>query len=147
MCISENRGGHHGRLTIPTACKRQLFAGTQKPGSLIDNNKGVRKKRRPQTVRHNYHDHFRDENPSSSDEEDSPKDFDRAHFPIKLHAILDNIEQDGHGHVISWQPHGRSFKVHKQEIFMKTILPQYFKLSKYASFQRQLNLCKCGAKD
>lgn len=41
--------------------------------------------------------------------------------------------------IISWQPHGRCFVVHKPDEFAK-LLPQFFKLSKIASFQRQLNL-------
>jgi len=41
--------------------------------------------------------------------------------------------------VVSWQPHGRCFVVHRPDKF-KEMLPQYFKLSKIASFQRQLNL-------
>jgi len=41
--------------------------------------------------------------------------------------------------VVSWQPHGRCFVVHKPKEFVD-LLPKYFKLSKLASFQRQLNL-------
>ncbi len=61
-------------------------------------------------------------------------------FPLKLHALLDTIEADGHADVISWQPHGRSFRVHKTKEFVDTIMPRYFRQSKLTSFQRQLNL-------
>ena len=53
--------------------------------------------------------------------------------------MLEKIEDDGFGSIISWQPHGRCFVVHKPAEF-KDLLPNYFKLSKIASFQRQLNL-------
>jgi hypothetical protein len=61
-------------------------------------------------------------------------------FPLKLHALLDTIEADGHADVISWQPHGRCFRVHKTEEFVEAIMPRYFRQSKLTSFQRQLNL-------
>jgi hypothetical protein len=61
-------------------------------------------------------------------------------FPLKLHALLDTIEADGHADVISWQPHGRCFRVHKTEEFVENIMPRYFRQSKLTSFQRQLNL-------
>jgi hypothetical protein len=54
--------------------------------------------------------------------------------------MLDKIEEDGFAHVVSWQPHGRCFIVHKQKQFLEHVMPTYFKQSKFASFQRQLNL-------
>lgn len=53
--------------------------------------------------------------------------------------MLERVEKEGFGHVVSWQPHGRCFVVHNTELF-KELLPRYFTLSKIASFQRQLNL-------
>ena len=61
-------------------------------------------------------------------------------FPRKLHHILDQIERDGHAHVISWLPHGRAFAIHKPKDFIATIMPHYFQQTKITSFQRQLNL-------
>jgi HSF-type DNA-binding len=61
-------------------------------------------------------------------------------FPTKLHEMLDDIERDGYGHVVSWQPHGRCFIVRKPKEFVEHVMPTYFKQSKLASFQRQLNL-------
>lgn len=34
-------------------------------------------------------------------------------FPVKLHYLLEDMESDGLGHIVSWQPHGRCFIVHK----------------------------------
>lgn len=42
--------------------------------------------------------------------------------------------------VISWLPQGQAFKVFNAKEFEAHLLPKYFKHSKIASFQRQLNL-------
>ena len=58
-------------------------------------------------------------------------------FPQKLHKLLDDNRFE---EIISWQPHGRSFKVHQRGDFMKKVYPIYFnKTVKYPSFQRQLS--------
>lgn len=57
-------------------------------------------------------------------------------FPVKLHAMLTSLEEEGGIHIASWMPHGRSFKVHNQEKFMAEVLPKWFKLTKHTSFIR-----------
>jgi len=64
------------------------------------------------------------------------KGDDAVTFPVKLYAIL--ADPDNH-HAISWQPHGRSWKVHKRDIFMKEVCPKYFSQTKFESFVRQSN--------
>jgi hypothetical protein len=101
------------------------------------------------SVEHNYTDHAtaRAENPLY----DPPLKFlsvDRqpakggvtVPFPLKLHEMLDQIEADGLADVISWQPHGRCFVVHEPKSFSDSVMPTYFRQTKFASFQRQLNL-------
>jgi len=61
-------------------------------------------------------------------------------FPVKLHEMLDQIESDGLADVVSWASHGRCFCVHKPKEFVHHVMPHYFKQTKMASFQRQLNL-------
>lgn len=56
-------------------------------------------------------------------------------FPSKLYNILDSEEE-----CISWMPHGRAFLVRDTDKFMEDIAPRYFKMLKYRSFTRQLNL-------
>lgn len=46
-------------------------------------------------------------------------------FPVKLHFMLNELQLDGCDHIVSWQPHGRCFVVHKQSLFVKSILPMY----------------------
>lgn len=53
--------------------------------------------------------------------------------------MLESVEAEGLNHIVSWQPHGRCFVVHNPTDFVH-ILARCFKISKVASFQRQLNL-------
>ena len=46
-------------------------------------------------------------------------------FPVVLHDMLTHLEQSGLSHFASWQPHGRSFKVHQPAQFVQHILPLY----------------------
>lgn len=102
---------------------------------------------------HDYHDHGSDPPANMCD---SPRKFSKHQhssdmtsssskigtitaFPVKLHDMLEQMEDESLSHVISWQPHGRCFVVHQAAAF-KQLLPNFFKLSKIASFQRQLNL-------
>jgi len=113
-------------------------------------------------VQHNYHDHSkeapcrtgnrvtkesRDACPVTVDLEYSsrfvmPDSKGRvlSRFPRKLHELLETIDEDGPAGVISWQPHGRSFLIHKAEEFITTVMPQHFRQTKLSSFHRQLNL-------
>eukprot|EP00977_Amphora_coffeiformis_P013750 scaffold3667_cov180-Amphora_coffeaeformis.AAC.11 len=90
---------------------------------------------------HNYHDYA---NVTREEAEAVPKKRRRGGvtipFPTKLMETLEKIEADGCGHIISWQPHGRCFVIHKQRLFADQILPEYFGQTKLTSFQRQLNL-------
>lgn len=61
-------------------------------------------------------------------------------FPVKLHQLLSGTDEDGFSHIVSWQPHGRSFIVKKHNEFVEKVLPCCFRQTKFASFQRQLNL-------
>ena len=44
-------------------------------------------------------------------------------FPVKLHYMIKELETDGMADIVSWQPHGRCFVVHKQLHFVEKILP------------------------
>jgi HSF-type DNA-binding len=54
--------------------------------------------------------------------------------------MLDHMEARGDKSIVCWQSHGRAFIVHKPKEFVTEIMPQFFNQTKYASFQRQLNL-------
>ena len=59
-------------------------------------------------------------------------------FPLKVQEMLADVEKQGNSHIVSWLPHGKSFRVHKEEEFVAYILPCYFNQSKLTSFTRQL---------
>lgn len=96
-------------------------------------------------VVHNYHDHAMDPDENDVDVHES-SDAGRRRggvsvaFPTKLHSVLEQVEVDGLAHVISWQPHGRCFVIHKPKEFVDHVMPKYFRQTKLTSFQRQLNL-------
>jgi hypothetical protein len=54
-------------------------------------------------------------------------------FPWKLHAMLETCEREGLSHIVSWLPDNTSFRVHNPGVFMKTIIVNYFKQTKYKS--------------
>jgi hypothetical protein len=54
--------------------------------------------------------------------------------------MLGVVASNGNEDIVSWQPHGKAFRVHKPQDFAKLIMPHYFKQSQYKSFQRQLNI-------
>jgi hypothetical protein len=72
--------------------------------------------------------------------DDGSRSQGHALFPWKLHDMLKECEMEGKDAVVSWQPHGRAFKVHNSRAFVADIMPLHFKQTKYKSFQRQLNL-------
>jgi len=63
--------------------------------------------------------------------------FPISNFPAKVHKILSIPE---FSHIVSWMPHGRSWKVLKPKLFKEIVMPKYFPhQSKYSSFTRQVN--------
>jgi hypothetical protein len=60
-------------------------------------------------------------------------------FPFQLHDMLQDASRKGFESVIAWLPCGTAFKIHNQDIFTQVILPKYFNMKRYQSFQRQLH--------
>ncbi|KAL7572586.1 hypothetical protein ACA910_000402 [Epithemia clementina (nom. ined.)] len=110
-----------------------------------------RKSNHDRRVQHNYHDHMHDKPPAYLYDEEvlgnghcftvSSTGLGGAglSFTIKLHEMLNTVEREESKHIVSWQPHGRCFVIHKIEMF-KELLPRFFGINKIASFQRQLNM-------
>lgn len=58
---------------------------------------------------------------------------------MKLMEILDNEDISD---IISWLPHGRGFVILDKHRFADEILPNYFKVAKFSSFNRRMNRWK-----
>jgi hypothetical protein len=54
--------------------------------------------------------------------------------------MLEDMATVGDESIVSWQPHGKAFRVHLPYAFARTVMPCYFKQTKYKSFQRQLHI-------
>ena len=61
-------------------------------------------------------------------------------FPQQLYQVLKAAESEGFDHIISWNPDGRSFKVHNRDLFAQEILPKHFKTSNFKSYQVGINV-------
>jgi hypothetical protein len=57
-------------------------------------------------------------------------------FPVKLYTILARPEFQ---EIITWMPHGRSWKVLKPHLFESMVMPLFFEYSNYHSFNRLIN--------
>lgn len=64
----------------------------------------------------------------------------RQPFPVKVYEMLQDADPKKFSHLISWNPAGTGFMVHDKDKFTDDIVPLYFNLTKYKSFQRQLSL-------
>lgn len=118
--------------TVPSS----MITITTRPTTKRSNNNHTDKDRHRRVV-HAYHDHATD---APSVIPHITRGGVKTPFPVRLHNMLSGVEAQGLTHIVSWQPHGRSFLVHKSQEFTDHIMPQYFNQGKFASFQRQLNL-------
>jgi HSF-type DNA-binding len=123
---------HRGVQVVAIAPVPSVAYKPQKPGLTANDHER-------HFVVHNYHDHSQ-ERPMEGDVPDKEDHHPRRRgvtvpFPIRLHAVLLQVEADGLGHVISWMPHGRCFVIHQPKEFAETVMPTYFrqtKLTRYA---------------
>ncbi|EED88007.1 predicted protein [Thalassiosira pseudonana CCMP1335] len=63
-------------------------------------------------------------------------------FPHQLYRLLENVHTMGYNAElpITWLPHGRAFIVKNTGVFVKEIMPRFWKAKKLRSFTRQLCL-------
>lgn len=66
----------------------------------------------------------------------------RQPFPVKVYEMLENADEKQFSHVVSWNATGTGFMVHDKEHFTREIVPDYFNLTKYKSFQRQVGFVR-----
>jgi len=58
-------------------------------------------------------------------------------YVLRIHEMLENAEKERQTHIVSWQPHGRAFRIHNEPLFVSQIMPRYFQ-AKLGSFRRWL---------
>eukprot|EP00980_Cylindrotheca_fusiformis_P025774 scaffold14589_cov106-Cylindrotheca_fusiformis.AAC.3 len=58
-------------------------------------------------------------------------------YVMRIHEMLEDAEREGNKDIVSWQSHGRCFRIHNEPEFVKKIMPRYFK-AKIGSFRRWL---------
>lgn len=57
------------------------------------------------------------------------------YFPEKVYIMLEETEKAGQTEIVGWLSHGRAWKIHDQDRFVKEIMPVYFGgLSKYTRY-------------
>lgn len=65
-----------------------------------------------------------------------PSDIEQMNFPQKVHHILSQPEYSKY---ISWQPHGRAFRINIPKMFENKVCSKYLGHTRYSSFLRQLS--------
>jgi len=134
MC---NQGFTSPSSVTPRAEDEDVSVGTCSRQSSVSSSSLTKEERL--VVQHDYHDHAKDPIPLEHIGK-ALEDYKNYNaFPLKLYEMLDLVHRDGYDEMISWQAHGRCFVIRRPKEF-RNILPRYFRLSKIASFQRQLNL-------
>ncbi|KAL7577317.1 hypothetical protein ACA910_002055 [Epithemia clementina (nom. ined.)] len=63
--------------------------------------------------------------------------YEHESFAQKLHRIVTNLENEGNEDIMSFLDEGGLW-VHEPDIFVKEIMPKYFRGNTWASFRRQL---------
>lgn len=64
-------------------------------------------------------------------------------FPVKMCALL---SQPQLSHIITWLPHGRSWRVLDTRAFETAVLPAFFESDNYRSFNHVINAWKSRRK-
>lgn len=91
-------------------------------------------------VQHNYHDFAQVNVALLMEKPRAGRGGVTVPFPEKLYGMLESAGADGYSDIVSWQPHGRAFCVHKPKPFVEDVMAMHFRQTKLTSFQRQLNL-------
>jgi HSF-type DNA-binding len=71
-----------------------------------------------------------------------PQQFPRRLFEMLNQESTKNVAERSvvHPQIISWSLSGKAFRIYNVTDFATTILPKYFRTTKFSSFQRNLNL-------
>ena len=75
--------------------------------------------------------------PASTRKPRTKRKYNHESFAQKLHRIVTNLENSGRGHIMSLLDEGGLW-VHKPDVFVEEVMPQYFRGTTWACFRRQL---------
>ena len=62
-------------------------------------------------------------------------------FLLELRLVLDHSEKVGIGHILGWEPDGKSFRVRSIPQFSTLVAPRFFRMLNYESFRLALQAC------
>lgn len=124
-----------GNFSLETAPLKSLPTSNSKQGNSFAHG-GNKEVDGYQFMPASYHDHMSHPKPLPEDKRINGRGGKL--FPQRLHQLVEDGDEK-FSDVISWMPHGRSFRVHDKKRFTNEILPKYFKQSMFASFCRQLS--------
>lgn len=65
-------------------------------------------------------------------------------FPVLLYRMLEESQENGTEHIVSWNRHGRSFQILDRCDFEQFVMPKYFQSNSFSTFARQTNHYKFG---
>ena len=77
------------------------------------------------------------DSPASTRRPRTKRKYNHESFAQKLHRIVTNLENSGRGHIMSFLDEGGVW-VHKPDVFVEEVMPQYFRGTTWACFRRQL---------
>ena len=75
--------------------------------------------------------------PASTRKPRTKRKYNHESFAQKLHRIVTSLENSGRGHIMSFLDEGGLW-VHKPDVFVEEVMPQYFRGTTWACFRRQL---------
>jgi hypothetical protein len=85
------------------------------------------------------HDHSKFSLPKTEQDSLKASPSPKRYFPFKLLQLLEDASKEGNEHIVSWEAHGKAFKVHKPVDFENKLIKRYFRHTKYRSFVRQVS--------
>lgn len=59
-------------------------------------------------------------------------------FLSELHRLLENAAADKLAHIVSWDAHGKAFRVHDKDNFLKMVLTQFSSMGSFQVFQAKM---------
>ena len=120
--------------------RARAIKSRQKPGTTFGKNERI-------FVDHSYTDHS-NEKPTMEEIQtlvnirarNNFLSHRRTLFPIRLYGVLDMAAVTGIDGIISWQPHGRAFKIHNKKRFEKEVLLPILNMKSMGTFIKQMSL-------